>query len=229
MTMKTQPISRRALAAGLALAPIAGLPALAGVVSADDPILAALDELRRLKAHIEGLDEAVEKAHDAFAEMSPECASIELDGMVFSEHEAIDSHFNDLGIPNENIDKTIALLESYRKSPLTPEQKAEREAAREAARRRAHEELDALLQQRATAKTKSGYAAADAAADEAFERQGDAERAIFETDPISGAGAIALLRFAADHIEDMGVNDTKVEDVLSDAIRAAADFFEREA
>jgi hypothetical protein len=223
--MKTQLISRRALAAGLALAPIAGLPALAGVVSADDPILAALDELRRLKAHIEGLDEAVEKAHDAFAEMRPERASIELDGMVFSEHEAIDSHFNDLGIPNENIDKTIALLESYRKSPLTPEQKAEREAAR----RRAHEELDALLQQRATAKTKSGYAAADAAADEAFERQGDAERAIFETDPISGAGAIALLRFAADHIEDMGVNDTKVEDVLSDAIRAAADFFEREA
>ena len=45
--MKTQPITRRALAAGLALAPIAGLPALAGVVSADDPILAALDELRR--------------------------------------------------------------------------------------------------------------------------------------------------------------------------------------
>ena len=31
--MKTQPISRRALAAGLALAPVAGLPALAGAVS----------------------------------------------------------------------------------------------------------------------------------------------------------------------------------------------------
>ena len=75
------------------LAPVAGLPALAGVVSADDPILAALDELRRLKAHIEGLDDAVEKAHDAFAEMSPEGASIKLDGMVFSEHEAIDFSF----------------------------------------------------------------------------------------------------------------------------------------
>ena len=115
--MKTQPITRRALAAGLALAPIAGLPALAGVVSADDPILAALDELRRLKAHIEGLDDAVEKAHDAFAEMSPEGASIKLDGMVFSEHEAINSHFNYLGIPNENIDKTIALLEFMAQEP----------------------------------------------------------------------------------------------------------------
>ena len=42
--MKTHPISRRSIAAGLVLAPVAGLPALAGVVSADDPILAALDE-----------------------------------------------------------------------------------------------------------------------------------------------------------------------------------------
>ena len=199
--MKMQPISRRALAAGLALAPVAGLPALAGVISADDPILAALDELRRLKARIEGLDEAVEKAHDAFAEMSPEGASIKLDGMVFSEHEAINSHFNYLGIPNENIDKTIALLKSWRrKSPLTPELRAEREAAR----RMAHEELDALLQQRAAAKAESGYAAAEAAANEAFERQGDAERSIFKSEPTSRAGAIALLRFAADHIEEYG-------------------------
>ena len=218
--MKTRPISRRSLAAGLALAPIAGLPALAGEVSIDDPILAALDELQRLKAHIKGLDEAVEKAHDALMEMSPGSASVKLDGMVFSEHEAIDSHFDDPGIPTENIRDTIKLLLSYRKRLLTPEQKAEREAARH----RAHEELDALLQQRATAKAESGYA--DAAVDEAFERQGDAERSIFETDPISGAGAIALLRFAADHIEDMGVNDSNVADVLPAAIRAAADFFE---
>jgi hypothetical protein len=223
--MKTQPISRRALAAGLALAPVVGLPALAGVVSADDPILAALDELQRLKAHIKGLDEAVEKAHDALTQMSPGSASIKLDGMVFSEHEAIDTHFDDPGIPTENIRNTIRLLLSYRKRPLTPEQKAEREAGR----RRAHEELDALLQRRATAKAKSGYADADAATDEAFERQGDAERAIFETAPISQAGAIALLRFAADHVEDMGVNDSNVADVLPAAIRAAADFFEGRA
>ena len=157
--------------------------------------------------------------------MAPESASIKLEGMAFSEHQAIDSHFDYLGIPEENIDKTIALLKSWRKSPLTPEQKAEREAAR----RRAHEELDALLQQCATAKAKSGYADADAATDEASEQQWDVERAIFETAPISRAGAIALLRFAADHIEDMGVNDSNVADVLPDAIRRAADFFEGEA
>jgi hypothetical protein len=223
--MKTQPISRRALAAGLALAPVAGLPALAGAGSGRDPIHSALAELERVKATVERLDEAVEKAHGALTEMSPECASIELDGMVFSEHEAIDSHFNYLGIPDENIDKTIALLESWRKSPLTPELRAEREAGR----RRAHDELDALLQQRAAAKAESGYADADAAASEAFEQQGDVERSIFETEPTSRAGAIALLRFAADHIEDLGVNDSNVADVLPDAIRAAADFFEGRA
>jgi hypothetical protein len=222
--MTTQPISRRTLAAGLALVPVAGLPALAAD-SADDPVLAALDGLQRLKEHIKGLDEAVEKAHDALIEMSPGSASIKLDGMVFSEHEAIDTHFDDPGIPIENVRNTIKLLLSYRKRPLTPEQKAEREAAR----RRAHEELDALLQRRATAKVKSGYADVDAVADEAFERQGDAERAIFETAPISQAGSIALLRFAADHVEDMGVNDSNVADVLPDAIRAAADFIEGRA
>ena len=48
--MKTQPISRRALAAGLALAPVAGLPALAGAVSGDDPVFAVLAERDRLEA-----------------------------------------------------------------------------------------------------------------------------------------------------------------------------------
>ena len=49
--MKTQPISRRALAAGLALAPIAGLPALAGAaptVPHADPIIAAIARHREL-------------------------------------------------------------------------------------------------------------------------------------------------------------------------------------
>ena len=43
------------------------------------------------------------------------------------------------------------------------------------------------------------------------------------------APTIALLRFAADYLDDVGMNDTKVKDVLTDAIRAGADFFEGEA
>ena len=223
--MKTQPISRRALAAGLALAPIAGLPALAGAVSAPDPILPALEDLRRLKDRIKGLDDAAQRTHEALSELGLETPSVALDGYTLADHDAIDLHCDYVGMPEKNIDNTIALLESWRKPPLTDEQKA----AREAARRKAHDELDAIKRRHDEAKIATGYAAADGAATEAFERQGDAERAIFETLPISRAGAIALLRFAADHIEDMGVNDSNVADVLPAAIRAAADFFEGRA
>ncbi len=181
--------------------------------------------MRRLKDRIKGLDDAVERTHEALSELGLETSSIALDGYTFAEHDAIDSHFDYVGMPEKNIDNTIALLESWRKPPHTDEQKA----ARKAARRKAHDELDAIKRRHDEAKIATGYAATEGAATEAFERQGDAERAIFETLPISRAGAIALLRFAADHIEEMGINDTKVEDVLPDAIRAAADFFEGRA
>lgn len=63
--MKTQPISRRALAAGLALAPVAGLPALAGAATIDDPVFIALAELERVKATVE----TVGKVHSAAEEV----------------------------------------------------------------------------------------------------------------------------------------------------------------
>jgi hypothetical protein len=37
---------------------------------------------------------------------------------------------------------------------------------------------------------------------------------------------VALLRYTAKFLEDLGINDTKVEDVLPDAIRRAADFLD---
>jgi hypothetical protein len=53
--------------------------------------------------------------------------------------------------------------------------------------------------------------------------------AVYEAEPTSRAGAIAFLRFVADFLEENGVNDTLLEDVFPNAIRAAADFFEGEA
>ncbi len=126
----------------------------------------------------------------------------------------------------ENIRKTIKLLLSYRKRPLTPEQ---RSRAAKPRRRRAHEELDAIKRQQAEARTASGYAEVDDAYNEAYREERDAERAIMIAEPTSRAGAIALLRFIADQLDDIGINDTNFEDVLTDAIRAAADFFEGEA
>jgi hypothetical protein len=45
--------SRRAMLAGLAAAPVAGLPAIAGVVAEPDPVLAALEGLARARAACE--------------------------------------------------------------------------------------------------------------------------------------------------------------------------------
>ena len=52
--------SRRAMLAGLAAAPVAGLPALAGGVAADDPIFLAFAEHERAKAANETITEAVD-------------------------------------------------------------------------------------------------------------------------------------------------------------------------
>ncbi len=220
--MKTQPISRRALAAGLALAPVAGLPALAGAASGDDPIISALAELDQAKVRAAHFEELCEQASEAFGELRPKSSYVIVDGMKFCLHEDIDAYFNGPGMPTENIRSTIKLLLSYRNRPLTPEQHAEREDAR----RRAHEELDALKRQQAEARTASGYGEVDDAYNEAYREERDAERAIMIAEPTSPAGAIALLRFIAEQLDDIGINDTNFEDVLTDAIRAAAEFFE---
>ncbi len=76
--MKTQPISRRALAAGLALAPVAGLPALAGAVSGDDPVFAVLAERDRLEAiHLAAITRMDElQTETAEAERSAACSAV---------------------------------------------------------------------------------------------------------------------------------------------------------
>jgi len=76
--MKAQPISRRALAAGLALAPVAGLPALAGEVSEDDPVFAVLAERDRLEAiHLAAITRADELQTEVADELQTEAAEAE--------------------------------------------------------------------------------------------------------------------------------------------------------
>lgn len=50
MSAKNRDTTRRAVLAGLAAAPVAALPAIAGAVSGEDPILAAFAEFERAKA-----------------------------------------------------------------------------------------------------------------------------------------------------------------------------------
>ncbi|TLG77791.1 hypothetical protein [Methylocystis sp. B8] len=81
--MAEKPItpSRRAMLAGLAAAPVAGLPVIAGTVASDDPIFAAIAEQRRCNAladealvaciriiEEDAAQDAIEEAEDAFSE-----------------------------------------------------------------------------------------------------------------------------------------------------------------
>ena len=123
-----------------------------------------------------------------------------VDGIPCDDHESLSMRIStDPGMPEENIDNTIALLgESYRRSPLTAEQKAERQAAR----RMAHEELDAIIAARAKAKAETGWADFEEPYKESLGAHCEAERKVLATMPTTQADAIALLRYAAQYILD---------------------------
>ncbi|MGD9657092.1 MAG: hypothetical protein AB7U61_05530 [Methylocystis sp.] len=67
MAEKPHTPSRRAMLAGLAVAPVAGLPAIAVTVASDDPIFAAIAEQRCCKA---GADEALAVCNRIIDEVS---------------------------------------------------------------------------------------------------------------------------------------------------------------
>ncbi len=81
MAKQSHTPSRRAMLAGLAAAPVAGLPAIAGVVAESDPVFAAIAEHRHCKALADEalalrnriIDEVsgksgIDEAEDAFSE-----------------------------------------------------------------------------------------------------------------------------------------------------------------
>jgi hypothetical protein len=188
------------------------------VVSVDDPVLAALAEHGRAHAAWEAIEEAPAATREAFR-------------VVTYKGEEVYSlpRLNELAgrsnyyMTADELEETIALLRrgwAKQQEELAPPD-PEYEAARAA--------LEARQSAIGLAKAEGGEDDDEAASNEAFAVLGDAERAVYEAEPISRAGAIALLRFAADFLEENGVNDTLLEDVFPDAIRRAADFFEGEA
>ncbi len=216
--------SRRAVMAGLAAAPVAGLPALAAAAG-DDPIFAALAEIERVNARVETIGKVHTAAEELFDEMAPRKDWIGLsDGLSVApdviDHAGIDRHFDDAGLPEQNIREAIKKLLSYRKKPLTLEQQAEREAARKAA----HVELDRYLADVEDAEKRSGLGDAESDWEGALGERHEAERTIFETKPVTKAGALALLRFAADYLHDVADREEEAA-----AIRNAVSFLEREA
>ncbi|MFO1126480.1 MAG: hypothetical protein U1E25_15140 [Methylocystis sp.] len=73
MAEKPNTPSRRAMLAGLAAAPVAGLPAIAGVDAQDDPIFAAISEIKRLREHSSQLGGQLEDAEFEAGEAHGRC------------------------------------------------------------------------------------------------------------------------------------------------------------
>ena len=194
MTTET---TRRALVAGLALAPIAGVPAIAGAVAGNDPALAAIAEYERRCAIAEAAYKASSEADRAFR----------------AAREAI-------GVVNFNGEEVYSLRRlDFLGQRLHPAPDPEYQAARIA--------LQANLPAYRKAKINNRVAALEAAASEASSKADDAQIAMFETTPRSPAGAAALIRHAMDHLDELGINDTWLQDIFTDAIRNAVAVLER--
>lgn len=216
--------TRRAVMAGLAAAPVAGLPAIAGAVAGNDPIFAALAEMERVNARVKIVGKAHDDAEELFHELEPRKDFISLsDGLSVApdalDHAGIDKHFADPGMPEENIRAAIKKLLSFRKKPLTPELRAEREAKRQAA----HAELDRYLAATEEAEKRSGFGEAQKDWNSVLDEQLNAERMILETGPRTKAGAIALLRFVASYLCEIADREDEAA-----AIRTAVAVLERE-
>jgi hypothetical protein len=192
-------ISRRALAAGLALAPVAGLPALAGAVSADDPVFAALAELERVKTNVE----TVGKVHSAAEEAIFEARApgfVEFEGEQIRNLAHLDAVFKGDGALSR--EAALSIFRNIRaKLPprLSPVEKAARDATREAEYSKARAQLERVVAAEAEAHAQSGFDEAEAKWNDATSRENEAEDAIFACEPRTTAGALALLRFVADH------------------------------
>jgi len=211
---RTAPFSRRRIMAGLAAAPVAGAPAIAGAVIGDDPVFAALAE----RDHAHAIWEAAIPKTDA--------ASEAIGAVIYNGEEVYTlPHLNHLaGLPHypmtgAELEEAVAQLR--RGWAMQQEELASTSPEYQAAR--------AALEARQAALAVAPESSAEEASDDAFDVFGDAERAVFEAAPTTQAGAVALLRFTAEFLEELGINDTKVEDVLPDAIRNAAAVLEREA
>ena len=181
--MKTQ-ISRRALA---------------GVVTVGDPVFAALAELERVKATVETVGKVHTRAEEAIFEARAP-GFVEFEGREVRSLADLDGWYRSPGVlSDENIRKIVRSLIAKRPRFLSPAQKAARDATREAEYSKARAELERIVAAEAEAHAQSGFDEAEAKWNDATSRENEAEDAIFACEPRTVAGAMAQLRFVADH------------------------------
>ncbi len=227
MTKSTSPaanaglptIDRRSLVCGLGTAAIAGVPASAAPMS-DDPVFQAMAALERLKIHAKEPDAAHSVAEDGIFAARKENV-VTLGGEEMRTHEQIDAHFTPAFGPDDE-EKFNSIMERLRPRRLSDAERAERDLARQAA----HDELARKEAAIAEVEQRIGYREIEAQHDSAICAVCDAEYEVMKTQPATPAGAITLLRFTAGLMEPFFDGDEKVH---IEAIRNAADFFERSA
>lgn len=223
MAEMTNTPSRRAMLAGLAVSPVAGLPAVAGAF-ASDPALDALREYERIHA----LEEA---AWEASSEVNAiACAGQEVfddvyfnGARVFNLTDLEVSRERSIGTTDEELEETILRLRNGNAIKRAENGNLEPE----------YERARAILEARAAiplARDAVAVIDAEELASEACDRTHQAQGALFKAEPTTPGGAIAQLRFIAKFVDEPGViNDTSAEGIIGDTIRRAVAVLEMEA
>jgi hypothetical protein len=186
---------------------------------ANDPVFQAMAALEQLRIHAQRPDAAHSIAEHAFFE-AKRGNVVTLDGEEMGTHEQIDAHFTPAFQDEEQFNRFI---ERLRPRHLSAPERAERDRARQAA----HDELARKEAAIAEVEQRIGFREIEARKDSAESAVWAAEYDAMEAKPATPAGAVALLRFVASLMEDLG--DDGEDGHYALAIRNAADFFEARA
>lgn len=217
--------TRRAIIAGVAAASFAARPALAAAAEGNDPVIAALAEYERRQAAADDAWKASWDADNSFTAAREAMGAGAYKGEEIYFLEPLE--FHDLKSRSMSEAEYEDTITRFRKSwamgqaevaALDHEYLAFRAASLE-------EQLVAYEKAR---QDRCRLKAAEAAAEKAQIEADNALRAMFETTPTSQTGVIVLLRHAADFLDEIGIEDSLLEDVFTDAIRNAVAVLERE-
>ncbi|MBX9759375.1 MAG: hypothetical protein K2Y29_11420 [Beijerinckiaceae bacterium] len=208
--------NRRAVVAGLALSPAAGLPAAAQMMlTVKDPVFDAVEVEREAERAWYVAADAFNKAEERWSSIESQYPDhIVFDGEKLSSHAEIASHFKN---PQVRHLLRLALRDELRKinpdceknvsfAPPTDEQMA----AYNQLVLEARQQFDAAVVRRLAAKAETGFPVAEAEMNAQMEVWDAAQLAFLQTVPTTAAGAVTLTKFVHKYLHDGGHE----EDVL---------------
>ena len=169
-------------------------------------MFAALAELQRGKATVETVGKVHSAAEEAiFDARAP--GFVEFEGEQIRNLARLDAVFKGDGALSR--EAALSIFRNVRaKLPprLSPVEKAARDATREAEYSKARAELERIVAAEAEARVQSGFDEAETRWNDATSRENDAEDVIFACEPRTVAGALAQLRFVADHVANFSAD-----------------------